>query len=129
MKSKYIICVDDEAIILYALKLELMNYFGGDFSYETAVNGIEALEIIDEIYEEGGSVFLIISDWVMPGMSGDEFLLKTDEKHPETHKMIITGQRDDGAISALREKLRLESVITKPWDFSQIAEKIEELTG
>lgn len=73
VKNNAILCVDDEPIILIALKQELKKQFGNEFQYETAVNATEALEVVDDLAENGINVILILSDWRMPGIKGDEF--------------------------------------------------------
>lgn len=49
IKNNAILCVDDEPIILIALKQELKKQFGNEFQYETAINANEALEVVDEL--------------------------------------------------------------------------------
>ena len=69
MAKRAILCVDDEAIILIALKQELKIHFGDRFTYETAINALDALKAIDELSAEGIEIAVVISDWRMPGMS------------------------------------------------------------
>jgi CheY-like chemotaxis protein len=78
MKKKAIICVDDEIIILESLREQLEKHFGDQYIYETAESGEDALEIIDELEDEDIEIAIIVSDWLMPGMKGDKFLLQVD---------------------------------------------------
>lgn len=82
IKNNAILCVDDEPIILIALKQELKKQFGNEFQYETAINANEALEVVDELAQNGINVILILSDWRMPGIKGDEFLIHIHLKYP-----------------------------------------------
>jgi CheY-like chemotaxis protein len=52
MAGNAILCVDDENIILDSLKEQLEKYFGYDYLYETAENGEEGLELIEELLED-----------------------------------------------------------------------------
>ena len=73
--SDVIICVDDEKEILEILQKQLMAMFGQGFEYEFAESGEEALELIEEIEdEEESKVRLVISDWSMPRLKGDELI-------------------------------------------------------
>ena len=37
---------------------------------------MEGLELVEELYQEGLEITLVISDWLMPRMKGDEFFPK-----------------------------------------------------
>lgn len=115
MSRKAIMCVDDELIILLSLKQELANYFGNRFLYESAMDAYEAMKIIDELVAEGVVVILIITDWLMPGLKGDEFLIKVRERHPGIKSIMITGQADEAAIRRARTEAGVSEVLRKPW--------------
>ncbi len=112
-----ILCVDDEKIILDSLKIQLANFFEGDCQIELAESGEEALEIIEDLKNSGQGVpQVIISDQIMPGMKGDEFLSKVNEICDECLKILLTGQADKDHIIAAINKARLYRYIAKPWD-------------
>lgn len=120
-----IICVDDDEMILIALKQELIEHFKGKYRYEVALNAADALQVIDELVSEGIKVILIISDWLMPGMNGDELLVKVNEKYPDIQAIIVTGYADMLSVSKARHKINLDSIITKPWDTKEFIKKVE----
>jgi CheY-like chemotaxis protein len=125
-KSKNtILCVDDEKIVLDSLKTQLRSLFGDNFHYEIAQNGSEALEVVDEMKEDNLDVIIVISDYVMPGMYGDEFLIKLHQKYPQIRKIMLTGQADDNAIKRAREKANLLFCIRKPWTQEELAKIIK----
>ena len=70
-----IVCVDDEKFILDSLKTQLKSAFGDLYNYEIAESAVDALELIEELSDEGHSIVVIVSDWLMPGMKGDELLI------------------------------------------------------
>ncbi|OAD23176.1 two-component response regulator, partial [Candidatus Thiomargarita nelsonii] len=74
MTEQVILCVDDEEMVLNSLEMQLKEQFGDKYIYELAENAEDALEIIEELDEEGTEVLIIVSDWLMPGIKGDEFL-------------------------------------------------------
>jgi CheY-like chemotaxis protein len=69
MEKNIILCVDDEKMILSSLKAQLKEKFGSEFIYETSENAADALELIDELRKESTGILVIVSDWMMPGIS------------------------------------------------------------
>ncbi|MBN1518906.1 MAG: response regulator [Spirochaetales bacterium] len=122
-----ILCVDDEAIILMALKQELRRVYADRFIYESALNAEDALAAIDEMAGEGISVILVISDWLMPGMRGDEFLLRVNQSHPEVRCIVVTGHADQEALDNLRSVLGDVPVIGKPWRKNELYAAVDSL--
>lgn len=127
MKQMAILCVDDEHIILTSLELQLKKHFGEQFIYEFAESAEEGMEIINEFIQNGIEVVLIVSDWLMPGIKGDEFLINVHEEHPEVVKVMLTGQADPEAIERTRTQANLLCCLSKPWAEEELKEAI--LTG
>lgn len=125
MTKPVILCVDDEKIILQSLRAELMEAFGNAYNYELAEDGEDALELIEELTEEGASIIVIVSDWLMPGMKGDEFLIKVHQQFPEVIKILLTGQADEAAIQRAKEKANLHCCLFKPWSETELVETIK----
>ncbi len=126
MKDKAILCVDDEAIILLSLKRELQQQFGENYLIETALNATEATELIEDLTLEGIRILLIISDWLMPGIRGDEFLIAIHAKYPHIKAIMITGQADDSAIKRVKAEANIHQVFTKPWNRVALFDSIRE---
>ena len=114
MAGVTILCVDDERIILNALKEQLRRGVEG-VTIETAETGQEGLEVFRELRREGVSVPLVISDQLMPGMRGEELLAAIHEIDPETLNVLLTGQATADAVGAAVNKARLYRYIGKPW--------------
>jgi putative nucleotidyltransferase with HDIG domain len=67
---------------------------------------------------------LVISDYMMPGMSGMEFLGRVKEQDPETAFIMITGVRDiNTAIDSLRTGAC--DFITKPFELPAIRQAVD----
>ncbi len=62
MAKLTILCVDDEKMILDSLKTQLKTSFGTRYLYEMAESADDAMEVIDEISEDGMDVIVIVSD-------------------------------------------------------------------
>lgn len=122
-----ILCVDDEKIILQCLKIQIQNHYNGKCDVELAESGEEALEIIDELRNEGNEgPHLIISDQIMPGMRGDQFLTEVHSKYPDIVKVMLTGMAQDDDIERAFEKADLRKVMLKPWSSDELLNTIEE---
>lgn len=113
--KKAIVCVDDESIILDSLGEQIKNMFGDEYMYEAAENAQEGLEVIEELTDESVEVLVIVSDWLMPGLKGDEFLIKVHEKFPNIVKVMLTGQADENAVQNAVDNAGLHAYISKPW--------------
>jgi CheY-like chemotaxis protein len=125
MPKPVILCVDDEIIILESLKMQLRRAFGDTYFYEVAESADEALEIIDELYENEERILVIVSDWLMPGMKGDEFLIRVHERYPKIVKVMLTGQADPDAIERVQHQANLHRCLHKPWDVEELIETIK----
>ncbi len=120
MANAAIICVDDESIILESLNEQLEKCFGPDYLYETAESAEEGLEIIEELLKDEIKILIIVADWLMPGMNGDEFFIKVHDKYPSIVKIMLTGQANDKAIKRAREHADLFAVLYKPWSEEEL---------
>ncbi len=125
MSEKAILCVDDEKTVLDSLKEQLKSRFGRQYVYELAENGEDALEIIQELMDEDVEIIIIVSDWLMPGMRGDEFLIEVHKRFPSIVKVMLTGQADDEAIERARDEANLHRCLAKPWSETELFETIE----
>lgn len=125
MTKPAILCVDDETVILESLRSQLREAFGDTYSYEIAQDAEDALEVIDELQEEGTPIILIVSDWLMPGMKGDEFLTQVHQRFPTVVKILLTGQADQKAIARAQENANLHRCLFKPWSESDLVESVQ----
>ncbi|MGD8470598.1 MAG: SpoIIE family protein phosphatase [Desulfobacterales bacterium] len=95
MKDK-VLLVDDDAMVLAGLKRQLRNHFDID----TALSGEDALNQV----QQNGPYAVIVSDFMMPGMNGIEFLSRVKKSNPDTVRMMLTGAADmPTAIRAVNE--------------------------
>lgn len=120
-----ILCVDDESTILNSLLRQLQDAFDDAYHYEIAENAEEALEVITELYEENTNVLVIVSDWLMPGAKGDEFLINVHQKFPNIIKIMLTGQADTDAVQRAVEQANLHACLAKPWSEQELVNTIQ----
>lgn len=121
MSETAIICVDDEEVVLESLKEQLKRRFGEEYLYEATDSVKDAWEIIEELLADDVKVLIIISDWLMPEMKGDEFLIQVHQQFPEIVTVMLTGQADDSAIERAKQEANLYSCLRKPWNEEQLA--------
>ncbi len=126
MERKAIICIDDESIILNSLVEQLENHYGSGYIYEGAESAEEAYDLIDDLTEEDIEIEIIVCDWLMPGLKGDEFLLKIDLKYPHVTKILLTGQADENSVKNLQHEADKFAVVHKPWDKEDLFSTIKK---
>lgn len=124
MNKPVILCVDDEPDILNNLKMQLKNEFKNDYFYELAESGDEALDLLKDFQEEV-QVIVVISDWLMPGIKGDELLIKVHQKYPKIIKVMLTGQADAAALQRAVQEADLYCCLYKPWNSKELIETIK----
>lgn len=124
MSESAILCVDDEVVILDSLKEQLKRKFGDRFIYEVAESADEAWEVIKELQEDEIQVIAIVSDWLMPGIKGDEFLIQIHQQFPKLITVMLTGQADEAAIERAKEQANLHACLYKPWTEQELTQII-----
>lgn len=124
MERKAIICIDDESIILNSLVEQLEKHFGTRYIFEQAESAEEGFEVIEDLEDEDIEIAAIVCDWQMPGLKGDEFLLKIDLKYPRVVKILLTGQADEGLVYNLKQEADRFAVVQKPWEKEELVNTI-----
>ena len=126
MKKPIIICVDDEQTILDSLEIELEKSLGDEYLIETAAGSEEALELLEELLDEHYEVPVVISDYLMPYIKGDELLKRIHALSPKTLKIMLTGQADLEAVGNAIKYAKLYRYIAKPWQFEDLKLTVQE---
>ncbi|MES2859268.1 MAG: response regulator [Pseudomonadota bacterium] len=124
MERGVLLCVDDEIIVLTALKDQLRRAFGNAFLIDVAESAEEALELLDELAGQGHELLVIVSDWQMPGMKGDEFLVQAHQRFPTVVKIMLSGQAEPAAVERARREAGLHEFLAKPWNAEELVESI-----
>jgi len=112
--------------VLRSLRAELQEALGNDYLIEIAEGGEEALELVEELLEEMYAVPLIISDYIMPDIKGDELLKCVHQISPKTIKIMLTGQADLEAVGRVIKYANLYRYITKPWQTQDLILTVKE---
>lgn len=126
MERGVLLCVDDEIIVLTALKDQLRRAFGNSFVIDVAESAEEALELLDELASQGHTLLVIVSDWLMPGMKGDEFLVHAHRRFPSVVKIMLSGQAEPAAVERARRDAGLHDFLAKPWNAAELVDSINK---
>ncbi len=116
MEKPIIIVVDDDPQVLRAIARDLKNNYRKDYEIFNSPSAQEALELIQDLKNQGADLAMIISDQRMPEMNGVDFLEKAKAYYPKAKKVLLTAYSDtDAAIKAIN-KIQLDYYLSKPWD-------------
>lgn len=126
MNKATIVCVDDERLVLMSLRDQLSRMLNDDYRIELAESGEEALELCSELTEAQIEIPLIICDQIMPGMSGDELLIRLHAQYPDTLKVLLTGQTRLETVVNVINSASLYRYVAKPWDETDLSLTVRE---
>jgi len=115
-----IFVVDNEHMIAWSLA-EILNNRGFDATPFT--KPMEALNATRQ-----GQVDLLISDILMPGMSGTELAVQVLEHRPDCKVVLFSGQAGIGDVLEIAEKHRFE-VLLKPVHPEALLKRIRMVFG
>jgi two-component system, probable response regulator PhcQ len=110
--SATVLFVDDEQNVLQGMQNALRR---SEYVVRTAIGPQQALDLLR--HEQ---VDVVISDQLMPGMSGLEFLGLVHDRQPDAIRIMMTGHIDaETAIRAINEG-EIYRFLTKPCDRTEL---------
>lgn len=119
MTQPGIVIVDDEAMITTSLSAML----GLEADYHIEVFNSPQLAL-SQLSVSTHVPDVVISDYLMPDMTGIEFLKQLRQHCPETTFILLTGYADkENAIAAINE-VGIYKYIEKPWDNEDLRQTI-----
>ncbi len=120
MSKKYkLLIIEDDQEILSGLYSFLTRH---KYQVATAADGLEGLQMFDT---EKEGYDLVITDLVMPNISGIGVISIIKEKYPGTPVIAITGMGEHPEALAIEAKA--DVVIEKPFDLTELENHITEL--
>jgi len=126
MSKPVILCVDDEFFVITSLKEQLKYQFGEQYKIETTSSGNEALEVFKQYRKDRIDIPLVIADQVMPGIHGDELLIKIHTIAPDTLTILLTGLASAEAVGNAVNYANLYRFIAKPWSRQDLLLTVRE---
>ena len=121
-----LIVVDDEPAVLASVRDQLRTSLGAGYAVEEASSGTDALELIDDLVAEGSPIPCVVSDQLMPGMTGDQLLATVHARLPETRTVMLTGQADTIAVGHAVNAAQLFRFLAKPWSSRDLVMTVRE---
>jgi len=117
MENNTLLLVDDDKIILKLLD----RIFGKLYNVKTAESGEDALKLIALGLQPG----VIISDQLMGGMLGTEFLATSQKYCPDSVRIILTGDNNTKEKVNLITQANAFMYLTKPFETLDIMQAIK----
>lgn len=123
-----IIVIEDQREVLQAISKDLI-ILEAAFSVEECESAAEAKQVMEEAYQKGDYIALIISDQVMPSKTGVEYLIEVhrDPRFTGTRKMLLTGLATHGDTIEAINKAHIDKYIGKPWKTDQLLQSVKTL--
>lgn len=115
---KRILLVDDEAQVLAALRRLLRHQ---DYQVLTAESAAQALEILGQ-----QDIQVVMSDFRMPGMGGEELMLKIKQDYPQIVGILLTGYAELHSVIRLLNDGAVYRFLEKPWQDDNLLTCINE---
>ena len=117
-EKRRVLFVDDEPAVTHGLSVALRK---GPWDIVTADSGEEALERVSE------SPFdVVVSDERMPGLQGSDFLSIVRRDHPETIRIILSGQANLPAAIKAINAAEIYRFLLKPCPAEEVGLTIRE---
>ncbi|MCK5041374.1 MAG: response regulator [Sphingomonadales bacterium] len=117
-KQETILIVDDNESIL-RMNEDILSMYG--FTTISTTSGAEAIEILKK-----NAVDIVLSDITMPNMNGFELAKQIRANYPNIKIQLVSGYADNTYNTDGVEDL-YENILTKPFDITQLVDKIKEL--
>ena len=116
MGKPVILAVDDDVSVLEAVIQDLRRKYGATYRILRAGSGQAALDTCVQLQQRGDAVALFLSDQRMPGMSGVDFLEKSQTIYPDAKRALLTAYADTEAAIRAINTAKIHYYLTKPWD-------------
>jgi CheY-like chemotaxis protein len=119
IEPRHILVVDDEPFVCDAVKMMLA--FDGH-QVDAASSGQEALQLLEK-----GKYDLVITDYAMPAMKGDELAVAIKSRNPGQPVVLITAYAE--MLKASNNPLRgVDFIVSKPFLLENLREAINKTT-
>ncbi len=114
-RSRTIVVVDDERLVVEKLRQELPWRFGDQVTVHAFVDPREALRFLHET-----SVDIIASDLRMPGLDGIALMSEARALQPDAVRLMLLGPTDMARVIEDRRQVDVFRYLPKPWVREQL---------
>ena len=112
---KIVLCVDDNMEVLKSLRLQLRSGLKHRARIILAVGPDEALSALEVLQPKQSDAILIVSDWLMPNMKGEELIRKIEVRWGELQTIVLSGHITEEAALELSDMSQVLAIMAKPW--------------
>ncbi|AYV22670.1 MULTISPECIES: response regulator [Vibrio] len=128
MEKLNVICVDDQREVLSAV-IQDLEPLANWLNIEDCESGEEVLDLMEDLDADGECVAVIVSDHVMPGMTGVELLTEVsrDSRFKETKKVLLTGQATHSDTITAINTAGVSHYFEKPWNAEELIACVRSL--
>lgn len=122
---KGIYCIDDDKFITSILKFQLVQSLSQEiFNVEILNDPRVIFETLNLHSKHGIDPIIMIVDFQMPHLRGDELIREVKSKYPEIKVIMLSGNSNAILVSDLEEEGLLDFYLMKPWDISELIDKL-----
>ncbi|MBF0634864.1 MAG: response regulator [Nitrospinae bacterium] len=128
LRNKTVLVVEDSALMRHFIVSMLRNQLNCQNILQAA-SGDEAMEMLKSSHRKA-MVDIILSDWEMPGMTGDEFLfaIREHEESKDIPFIMVTARNDRDSI-IIAAQAGVSDYIVKPFSATALVQKIQKVLG
>jgi DNA-binding NtrC family response regulator len=113
------VLVDDEEMILTSIRTLLV--LEADYEVECFTNPLDAVKFM-----ENRATDIVVSDYLMPGLTGIQLLAEAKRLQPEAIRVLLTGHADKASAILAINQVGLFQDLEKPWDNTQLLLVIQQ---
>ncbi len=124
-----VVCVGDEREALSSLIRDVERICEGKIAVEGCADAAEAFQRISEWYDVGGRVPVVISEQVMTGENGSDFLIRLhgDARFKGIQKVLLSGQGSLREVTRALKSGVVQRRLDTPWSHEELRACLKEL--
>jgi two-component system chemotaxis response regulator CheY len=129
MNKVRVMLVDDSTNLRHVIKRYLVAGLKIEVEYFEAGNGVEAMVTLQEQNAIGDPIDIIFLDWMMPEMTGFEFLQQIRDMEPFKEKpsiIMLTAETYSDQMNAVL-KYHVSAYVTKPFTQYDICLAVDKI--
>lgn len=119
IQKKIVLVVDDSAVV----RIKLEKILSSSYQVLTAVNGLEALELLDKY-----KVSVLITDLEMPEMDGFELISSVSGAIETENLPIIAITSHENLSAKVHQISGVYGIFNKPWNDRDLLKRVSDLS-
>ena len=123
-QRKIILCIDDNVEVLKSLRFQLRQHLMRDVRIILAEGSEDALHTLDALDLSRNDMLLIVSDWLMPNINGEDLIKLIEQRWGPIMTIVLSGHITPEAKERLVSLQQVISVMSKPWDGDHLIQLI-----